>query len=212
MDFLLTNNIKSLYQSQWASPKLINDIISHKLSALTDPRWKDFGFKTRKDYAFWSWRICAIACIKMALHFYHIDEKTSMAKITRECLTMKGYDRKKDQGWYHSALIQYLKQKGLQVKPVTLLSWDAIKESIVSKRLPMVSITENTREMNGDSGGHLILLIGVKENRYEKGVYYLDPARPDCPLKSKPTYMKYDSFQRIFLMRGIIIWSEQQYE
>lgn len=55
------------YYAQWESAALVPDIIGGTLSAADDPLWQRSGAASREEYAFWSWRLCGMACLRMAL-------------------------------------------------------------------------------------------------------------------------------------------------
>lgn len=55
------------YYAQWESPDLVPDIIAGTLSAADDPLWQKSGAASPEEYAFWSWRLCGMACLRMAL-------------------------------------------------------------------------------------------------------------------------------------------------
>src|SRR6266496_2584282 len=61
------------YCSQWESPDLVADFLCERLAASADPLWHRSGATDREEYEFWSWRICGMACLRMALTHWGYD-------------------------------------------------------------------------------------------------------------------------------------------
>lgn len=138
----LTKEPKRIYQCQWASPFLVNKIITHQISASSDQHWQDFGFKTKREYEYWSLRICAIACVKMVLNYFNIEEDKLMSQLTEDCLRLGGYDIQHDKGWFHSAIINYLKHNKLKTSQLNFVSWSKLIKLLRKNTILISSISE----------------------------------------------------------------------
>lgn len=201
---ILVQNTTYIYQCQWASPHLVKSFISKEKSPLDDPQWQEFGFKTKKEYAFWSWRICAIACLKMVTNYYYGNNKVTLATLTKRCLDLNGYSIDKDRGWFHSSLITYLREEKIFSSSLTFIPWHVLLESLQKNILIIASISESNKTINPLLDGHLVILVGIENSPTKKGIYYLDPSNP--PARNKPSYMSWKTFQKVFLMKGIKTW------
>lgn len=206
-NILLTKRPSLIYQCQWASPRLVKYFVSHQISAASDPKWQSFHFRSKKDYVFWSWRICAIACIKMVMNYFKLDNGESMAVLTKDCLRLGGYDLKNDKGWFHRILITYLQQKGLNAAPLMFFSWKELVKSVANKTIFIVSISENERKVNPLHEGHLVVIVGIRMDHDQRGIYYLDPSSLNSSIKNNLSFISWQSFWRVFLMKGVRVSS-----
>ena len=199
---LLVMNVKKIYQCQWASPEAVN--------ASSDPRWKDFGFASKKEYRFWSWRLCAIACLKMILNFFFPKNQLKMSGIVNACLKLGGYDVVNDRGWYHAAIITYLKNNSLKTKQLRFLSFERLKRLIKNKMLVLASINETLKASSHLQDGHIITICGVGFIRGKKFIYYLDPGDPQPFFSGKPSVMSWNNFLKRYLLRAIAVSYEKR--
>jgi len=208
---LLIKNTKSVYQCQWASPKLAKKIIDHNINASCDPRWKDFGFSTKKEYVFWSWRICAIASLKMALNFFYPKNSTKISEIVNFCLAFGGYDVVNDKGWYHSALIKYLESRNLKTKSFKFLFLKKLQTLLENKILVLASISETSKVMDPLKDGHIIVICGLEFKKNRTFVHYLDSSDPIFPISGRASVMPWDEFiGKRYLFRGITVFNERK--
>ncbi|SDJ59334.1 peptidase [Streptomyces indicus] len=53
--------------TQFASPGLVQAIVSGELDARLDPAWRDSGAADAEDYARWCGHLCGATCLRMAL-------------------------------------------------------------------------------------------------------------------------------------------------
>ncbi|MBN1679712.1 MAG: hypothetical protein JW966_05435 [Anaerolineae bacterium] len=94
------------YYAQFASPERIHDYIHRGYDGTHDPDWHTFGADVPEDYAFWSHRVCALACIKMAVGAFYPDAQLTLWDLVQQGLAVNGYTvrdergRWVDQGWY----------------------------------------------------------------------------------------------------------------
>lgn len=164
------------YVSQFASPALINDYIHHQFDGTQDPNWEQFGAPDAKDYAFWSPRVCALACLKMAIQAYFPDQPApTLWELTEAGLAHDGYrihDEKGhwlDEGWYVQAQQKLAARYGLHMTGYAYASPLSICEQIRTGHLVAATVTPELGERRSLSrryGGHLVLVTGfVWQNR-----------------------------------------------
>ena len=80
------------YVPQFASPEKIADYIHHDFIGLQDARWRVFGTDEPESYAFWSPRVCALACLKMAIAGYAtMDTVPTLWELVQDGLVVDGY-------------------------------------------------------------------------------------------------------------------------
>lgn len=203
------------YYSQWESPNLANIFWENHLEVLNDPLWKNSGAKDHQEYHNWSWSLCGIACLKMALKFYFNLEIPSVAtgkqakdygvyKIDK--MAYENNDHIKAVGpMQYFPFAKFIKTRfGLlsQVKPS--LSVKDIPNEIDRQNLVITSVHSSIR--NPDltpprKGGHLVLVIGYCKNE----LIFHNPS--GLPNFSQESYrMNVSTFDRCFANRGIILY------
>ncbi|MFF9481834.1 hypothetical protein [Streptomyces sp. NPDC014733] len=83
------------YHAQGASAELVPAIIRREISAAEDPLWRAYGADSPEEYAWWSWRLCGIACLRMALDHWRDEAEGGMAPtamaLAEERLRAGGY-------------------------------------------------------------------------------------------------------------------------
>ncbi len=159
------------YYSQFASPDRINDYIHHGYDGASDPNWRTFGAESPDDYAFWSHRVCALACIKMAAEAFHPQVRPTLWELVQKGLAVKGYTVRDehgnwlDEGWYYHAQAHLAKQYGLQAAGRSYISPLRICQDILDRALVGASVTPEIgeREISGKRyGGHMVLVYGFR--------------------------------------------------
>ena len=107
------------YVAQFASPERICDYIHRGYDGTHDPRWRTFGATEPGEYAFWAPRVCALACIKMAVEAFYPQRQPTLWQLVKEGLAADGYrlrderGRWIDEGWTVHAQIYLAARYGL---------------------------------------------------------------------------------------------------
>ncbi len=157
------------YYAQFASPDRIYDYIHRGYDGLQDPNWHVFGSDDPAEYAFWAPRICALACLKMAIEAFHPKTRPSLWQLVKEGLAVKGYavrdgrGRWLDQGWYVHAQLHLARQYGLEVVGQGYVSPLSVCHHVRAGWLVAASVTPEIGEREpagGRYGGHLVLVFG----------------------------------------------------
>ncbi|MEN9389296.1 MAG: hypothetical protein RLY61_380 [Candidatus Parcubacteria bacterium] len=193
--------------------------------AVEDNVFLNQGYPSKKEFSFWSSRVCGVACIKMVLESHGKAKDKSLWDLISSGLEIGGYklyDTKGnfvDIGWYHKPLLQlaqsynihgYLKQS-LDLYSVAC---EIVKGSFViaSVKVPDRASLESDgsyfkSDYNGQLYNHLVLLTAVS----------IRNGMPDYFLAHNPTgYDRYEknskidasTFTRIFNGRAVIIKAE----
>ncbi len=156
------------YVPQFASPDLIRAYIHEGLHGRDDPNWRSFGADDADMYTFWAHRVCAIACLKMAVDAYHAEEPHSLWRLVEEGLSLGGYlthDERGvfvDEGWFHPALVRLAARHGLQVGGKAYASHLDVCLAIRDNWLVAAAVTPEL----GEHGplrrydGHFVLVYG----------------------------------------------------
>ncbi len=199
----LTKEFRGIYQSQEVPTTPTGETVSRPPSSFDSPDWRTFGFQTKEEYEFWRVRLCAIACLRIALNYFRVDLQTNLAKIAEWCRVHGGYDIEADRGWTHRSLAAYLESKGLKVSLGRFLPWPMILYNLRRNGVLIISIKEGEggNPLAGD--GHLVVLVGASEERGKRRVHYLDPASPEGPLMNQASSMTWSEFLRLYRLRFI---------
>lgn len=160
------------YVPQFASPDKIVDYIHHDYIGLQDARWREFGTDEPETYAFWSPRVCALACLKMAISAYRPQETVpTLWELVQGGLALDGYKiydeggNWVDEGWYVSAQIKLAQNYGLKLTGHSYASPLGICHYIQQDKLVVATVSPDIGERMAQSrryGGHVVLVTGFR--------------------------------------------------
>jgi hypothetical protein len=143
--------------------------------------------------------------------------KTIM-ELTNEAIKLEGYvlyenDVFVDKGWFHFALVGLLNKYGVHARAKKWQSIYSVANDVLNNKLVIVSVTVPGRrsisedgefglKKGGTTGGHLLLIVGVKVEKGEViGFYVHDPR--GLPQYQEKTWISAKNFTRIFSGRTI---------
>ena len=154
------------YYAQWESPGLVREIIGGQLSAADDPLWGQSGAATPEEYEYWSWRLCGVACLRMALDFWW-GMAPPPVTLAGECLDAGAYVRNGERldGLIHAPFAAYASERwGLAAQSRPELPAEDLPGYLVQGRLVMISVHPAVRTLGPEPvrrGGHLVLAVGA---------------------------------------------------
>lgn len=196
------------YQCQFASSDLAKDILENNIDAKDDPRWKDFGFISKDEYAYWSKRGCGVCCIKMALDYYGIDR--SVAKLVTEGVELGGYNTEQDLGWYYKPLILLANKYGVNGVVKSYLSKNELAKCVLEKKFVIASVSPTIIRMDQDNkskqkSGHLVLVLGFAIKSGHITGFYIHNPSGKTPQMQKNAFIPLDVFTKAYGERGIAL-------
>jgi hypothetical protein len=157
------------YYAQVASPELARPIFAGGLDARLDPRWRESGAETAEEYAYWCWRACGPACVKMCVEALG-GEKHSLMDWVRAGLSHGGYLIEKDDqgqpvevGWLHRSLAELIREAGFQAAPQPV-SLEEFPHYLNDACQLIASVSYEVGLDAGPvthTGGHLVVVVGV---------------------------------------------------
>ena len=203
VEIWLTKELRDIYQSQGVTAAPPGETVSTLPSSFESPDWRTSGFQTKEEYEFWCVRLCAIACLKIATNYFHVDLQTNLATIAEWCRVHGGYDVDADRGWTHRSLAAYLESKGLKVSLGRFLLWPMLLHNLRRNVVLIISIKEAKRGNPLAGDGHLVVLVGASEERGKRWVHYLDPASPERPFMNQASSIPWSEFLRWYRLRFI---------
>lgn len=154
------------YYAQWESAELVREIVGGALDAADDPRWGQSGAATPEEYGWWSWRLCGVACLRMALDFWWGLAPPALV-LARECEAAGAYVREGDglRGLIHVPFATHVRERWGLAAEARELAPGEIAAEVAAGRLPMLSVHPSIREPEGPEpvrrGGHLVLAVGA---------------------------------------------------
>ncbi len=197
------------YVSQFASPDLVNDYIHHHYNGTHDPNWKAFGAPTSEDYAFWAPRVCALACLKMAIMAYQTADPT-LWQLVQRGLEYDGYrlrdeqGRWIDEGWYVQAQVRLAADYGLEMTGYSYASPLAICQHIRQGYLVAATVTPEIGERAPQTkryAGHLVLVLGFRWQQGAVDSYCLHNPSGRYPELRKEAWVTASHFKKSFAFR-----------
>ncbi|MGH3826333.1 MAG: C39 family peptidase [Pseudonocardiaceae bacterium] len=156
------------YFSQFASPDLVTAFVEDTTPAKDDPRWAESGADTPEEYAYWAWRGCGIACLRMVLAARG-ETPPPAVPLARECLRHGGYVRRGDQllGLIYTPFTAWIEPAfGLKSQVRTELLVDQLAAE-ARTGLVMASVHPWLRwpeRAPPHRGGHLVLVTGAGDD------------------------------------------------
>ncbi|MGD3106094.1 C39 family peptidase [Streptomyces sp. YGL11-2] len=193
------------YHSQWASPELVPAILGGAMSAEEDPRWSAYGARSPEEYAWWSWRLCGVACLRMALAYWRDAAPTAM-ELAAECLEAGAYVRHDEglHGLIYAPFAAYVERRwGLTAQSRPALPRNEIPELVAAGRLPLLSVHPSIRDADPrppHRGGHLVLAVGSTDD-------HLVVHNPSgLPAHSQEfARVPWETFDRVYAGRGVVL-------
>ncbi len=212
------------YYSQWESNNLVNEILTEKLKAQNDPKWKNSGAKTHEEYAIWSWSGCGMACLKMILKD-RLKKDYPLVELGKMCMKYGGYkdnsakyDTNKTinqgkavpsgyfEGLFYKQFLNFIRREfsleGIIIRPMVI---GDILKAISNHRYVIVSVNASIRDANSIppyKGGHLVLVTGFDLRK--KLLYIHNPS--GFYQESQENYpICFNDFNKFFSNRGIVI-------
>jgi hypothetical protein len=157
------------YYAQWESAGLVEEIIGGRMDAADDPLWQKSGAADAAEYAFWSWRLCGVACLRMALDHWRYEVPPALA-LAAECVDAGAYVRRGDRvdGLIYAPFAAYVRRRwGLAAESRPELTAAEVRGHIAAGGLAMLSVHPSIRGLGPEPpqrGGHLVLAVGVAED------------------------------------------------
>lgn len=164
-------------------------------------KYKELGFKSKKDAAIWSNNSCGIACLLMAIKYFRKANSLQLSELLFEGLKYNYYDSTK--GWLHKGLGELSKKYRLNYQlSGGNFNIDVILDSLNNKRLVIASIAHKFPS-NGNKSGHLILINGYVYVENKIQLIIQDPSK----WGRDNHIIDQDVFIRNFSGNVIVLWN-----
>lgn len=194
------------YHAQWESPELVPGILAGTALAVDDPLWARSGAADEEEYEYWSWRLCGVACLRMALDFWW-GVNPPAVRLAEECLAAGAYVRHPDgrlDGLIHAPFAAYVRTRwGLYAEARSPLPEAEIREELAAGRLVMLSVHPSIRTLDPDpprQGGHLVLAVGASDQEL---LIHNPSGYPDG--SQSFARVPWDALPRFYAGRGIVL-------
>ncbi|MGW3958028.1 C39 family peptidase [Streptomyces sp. NPDC004752] len=156
------------YYAQWETPELVEQIITGQVSAAHDPAWAASGATTPDEYAWWSRRLCGMACLRMALHHYTRASPPRAMDLARDYTAVGAYVHRPDGGLdgliYTPFAAHTRRHHALDAQIHTDFPLHQVAGHIRAGHLVMLSVHPSVRTSDTTpphTGGHLVLAVGT---------------------------------------------------
>ena len=209
------------YISQFASKELVSDILDRKRDPTSDPRWREFGFTSPRDYTFWSWRACGVISMKMVLDAYGVASGETVATLIERAVDFGGYEVRGregnavDEGWFYGPLVELAKEFGIDGEVHRVLSDEVIRGNVIDDRFTVASVHPGVIRSDfdhtpaGADGGHLVLVWGCRWTRSECAGYYIQNPSGRVRETQDGAFIPIARFREAFASRGFSLYRRQ---
>lgn len=195
------------YFSQWESPELVEQILTNKISAEDDPKWKASGAKNVQEYALWSANACGLACTKMILA-KELQTVTPIVELAQKSLKYGVYTQplQDSVGLLYKPYVEFMAAEfGMSTRVERPLSINQAIFELSQGNYILASVSpkiRNTNDFATDKGGHLVLLLGYDLDKSE--LYFHNPSgfKNETQSYAKITFA---DFKKFFGERGVIV-------
>lgn len=201
------------YVPQFASATLINDYIHHGFGGWNDPNWQAFGSQDPADQDFWSHRICALACLKMAIEA-NTRHRPTLWQLVQQGLSYNGYlvhdDQGKlvDEGWYVDVQIKLANDYGIEMVGHGYVPMLAMCQPILDGHLVAAAVSPELGERKPKwwrYGGHLVLIYGFEWRNGRLRSYHLHNPSGRYPELQASAVIPASRFSKLFAFRFSIL-------
>jgi hypothetical protein len=197
------------YYAQWESADLVPQFLDGSLSPADDPRWAASGARTRQDYAFWSTRICGLACLKMILAWRALPVPPTMRLVER-ALEWKAYipDGSRVTGLIYRPFADWIRHDyGIVAEVAASLP----VETVVAKAAPGTPVIASVHgwirwpdRTPPERGGHLVLVTGTSD-----GLVRLHNPSGIPGHTQRDALLTQRQFARFYAGRGLLVHGRQ---
>lgn len=202
------------YYAQFASPNRIAAYIHEGYDGTQDPNWHTFGADDPVEYAFWAPRVCALACLKMAIEAFYPERRPTLWELVQKGLAHGGYTVRDaagnwvDEVWTYRAQVALAAEYGLQAAGQGYASPLSICRAIREGALVAASVTPEIGERApraGRYGGHLVLVYGFEWRAGRPAAYRLHNPSGRYPELQAGARIPADRFRAAFAYRLIAL-------
>lgn len=156
------------YFSQWESADLVPQIVTEQVSPVDDPRWADSGAADPLEYAFWSFKACGMACLRMILAARGDVNIPPTVTLAKACAEYGGYvvqDDGRVDGLIYAPFAAWVRDRfGLPAQVRAPLPVEELIRHVIGGGLAIVSVHFWIRWPDREPpsrGGHLVLVTGA---------------------------------------------------
>ncbi|UZF48483.1 C39 family peptidase [Rhodococcus rhodochrous] len=203
------------YYAQWESPELVGDLLTGRTRAENDPYWARSGAKDPTEYAFWSWKTCGVACLRMALASMEINPPTVMS-LVEDLVDVGAYrlDGVRVHGLVYAPFVEYVNAQdwSLTATVAAPLEIGDLRLHLEGDGLALISVHPTIRDLTPQSeppplqreGGHLVLAIASTDQH----IVFHNPS--GWPGRSQvEVAVQWTSLEPCFARRGILLTKEE---
>ncbi|PLS81490.1 hypothetical protein CYG49_01920 [Candidatus Saccharibacteria bacterium] len=195
------------YFCQWESRELAEQFLTGELGAESDPKWKESGASSPKEYALWSWNGCGMACLKSILASTGRNV-TPLAVLAKKCTDYDGYVVQGSQvdGLYYKPFVQFMKQEfGISAVTKPVMTVEDIVLALSQGKFVIASVSPDIRHPESQplyKGGHLVLVLGYDLDKK----FFLLHNPSGFTVKSQGyAEVSFEQFKNFFDEKGIVV-------
>jgi len=195
------------YISQFESSALASEFLEGRLETTEDPNWRNSGWTRPRDYGFWAWHTCGVACLRMILP----PGAATAAELTSDLVRAGAYQVSGQHvtGLIYHPFADYIRSRwGLSGTVHRTLGMERVRDALGRPdTVMMLSVNPAIRNVTTDDpppsglapGGHLVLATKASA----EDITFHDPS--GHPYRQSNVTLSWEHFGPHFAGRGIEI-------
>jgi hypothetical protein len=197
------------YRSQYASSELARELQSGAVAFEDDPRWREFGARSQREYVRWARCGCGMACLQMVLAARGENPVPALAELGRRAIPYGGYEPEPPRGFgplIYAGFVDFVAAEfDLRARVAAPLELGELAQAVAGDEVVLASVSAEIRALAAAParrGGHLVLVLERSPDGLR--ICFHDPAG-DSAENTQAVWMALEDFERFYGGRGIAV-------
>ncbi len=182
---------------------------SGRIAFEDDPRWREFGARSPREYMRWARCGCGMACLQMILAASGELAVPPLAELGRRAIAYGAYEAEPPRGFgplIYAGFVDFVGVEfGLHARVAAPLALDELAEAVAGDEVVLASVSSEIRALApapARRGGHLVLVL--ERSSEGSSICFHDPAG-DSAQSARGVWLSLEDFERFYALRGVAV-------